>query len=80
MTGTTGMRRTRPGGWVWLLAKLGVRTFYRIERIGEPLPDGALLLVANHPQHAAGPRADPGHRRPPGPASWPSPRCSPAIR
>ena len=49
MSGTTGTRRTRPGGWVWLLARLGVRTFYRIERIGEPLPDGALLLVANHP-------------------------------
>ena len=49
MTGTNGTRRTRPGGWVWLLARLGVRTFYRIERIGEPLPAGALLLVANHP-------------------------------
>ncbi len=49
MRGTTGIRRPRPGGWVWLLARLGVRTFYRIERIGEPLPAGALLLVANHP-------------------------------
>ena len=49
MSGTTGTRRTRPARWVWLLARLGVRTFYRIERIGEPLPAGALLLVANHP-------------------------------
>ena len=49
MSGTTGTRRPRTGGWVWLLARLGVRTFYRIERIGEPLPAGALLLVANHP-------------------------------
>ncbi len=49
MSGTTASRRARPGGWVWFLARLGVRTFYRIERIGEPLPEGALLLVANHP-------------------------------
>ena len=26
-----------------------MRVFYRIERVGPPLPDGALLLVANHP-------------------------------
>ena len=26
-----------------------MRTFYRIERVGGPLPDGPLLLLANHP-------------------------------
>lgn len=48
MPGATGRRRARPG-WVWVLGTLAVRTFYRIERIGGTLPDGALLLVANHP-------------------------------
>ena len=41
--------RTAPANWVWTLARRAVRTFYRIERVGEPLPDGPLLLVANHP-------------------------------
>ena len=41
--------RTSPSDWVWKLARRAVRTFYRIERVGEPLPDGPLLLVANHP-------------------------------
>ena len=35
--------------WVWGLASAAIRTFYRLDRTGEPLPDGALLLVANHP-------------------------------
>jgi 1-acyl-sn-glycerol-3-phosphate acyltransferase len=26
-----------------------VRTFYRVDRVGPPLPDGSVLLVANHP-------------------------------
>ena len=41
--------RTAPGDWVWKLARGAVRTFYRIERVGGPLPDGPLLLLANHP-------------------------------
>ena len=49
MRATTGTGRTRPGGWVWFLGRLAVRTFYRVEQIGGPLPKGALLLVANHP-------------------------------
>ena len=35
--------------WVWKLARRAVRTFYRIEQVGGPLPAGPLLLVANHP-------------------------------
>jgi len=35
--------------WVWRLARLAVRTFYHVARVGPPLPDGGLLLVANHP-------------------------------
>ena len=38
-----------PSDWVWKLARGAVRTFYRIERVGEPLPGGPLLLLANHP-------------------------------
>ena len=41
--------RRASGGWVWKLAGYAVRTYYRIERNGEPLPAGPLLLVANHP-------------------------------
>ena len=41
--------RTAPSDWVWKLARGAVRTFYRIERVGEPLPDRPLLLLANHP-------------------------------
>lgn len=41
--------RSSPRDWVWKLARGAVRTFYRIERVGEPLPAGPLLLVANHP-------------------------------
>ena len=40
---------TRPRAWVWAVARLAVRTFYRVERSGAELPTGALLLVANHP-------------------------------
>ncbi len=35
--------------WVWAFATVAVRVFYRIERVGPPLPPGGLLLVANHP-------------------------------
>ena len=35
--------------WVWAFARVAIRTFYRVERVGAPLPDGAVLLVANHP-------------------------------
>ena len=34
---------------LWHLVSLAVRVFYRVERVGPTLPDGALLLVANHP-------------------------------
>ncbi len=46
---TPGLRTARPKAWVWGIARLAVRTFYRVERLGRPMPDGALLLVANHP-------------------------------
>ena len=39
----------QPRTWVWGLASAAIRTFYRVDRTGEPLPEGALLLVANHP-------------------------------
>ena len=34
---------------LWTLVNVAVRVFYRVERVGPSLPDGALLLVANHP-------------------------------
>ena len=34
---------------LWKLVNVAVPVFYRVERVGPPLPDGALLLVANHP-------------------------------
>ncbi len=40
---------TRPQSWVWSLARLAVRVFYRLERVGDAPPGDALLLVANHP-------------------------------
>ncbi len=40
---------TRPSRWVWRLGTFGVRVFYRVERAGHDLPEGPLLLVANHP-------------------------------
>jgi 1-acyl-sn-glycerol-3-phosphate acyltransferase len=33
---------------IWGLARLLVRLFYRVERTGPDVPDGAVLLVANH--------------------------------
>ena len=43
MTGHTGSHT------LWTLVGIAVRVFYRIERTGPSLPDGPLLLVANHP-------------------------------
>ena len=40
---------TSPQSWVWGVGRLVVYAYYRVERIGGPLPTGALLLVANHP-------------------------------
>ena len=45
----------RPSTWVWGVGCLGVTVFYRVERLGGVLPDGALLLVANHPNTLADP-------------------------
>ncbi|HJN44652.1 MAG: hypothetical protein CL477_04725 [Acidobacteria bacterium] len=41
--------RHRSGSLLWRLVRVAVQVFYRVERVGPPLPDGALLLVANHP-------------------------------
>ena len=46
---TSQIARPRSHAWVWRFARIGVRTFYRVERVGPELPRGALLLVANHP-------------------------------
>lgn len=40
---------TPPQSWVWAFGRLAVYAYYRVERIGGVLPEGALLLVANHP-------------------------------
>ena len=40
---------TPPSRWVWSLGTLGVHIFYRVDRTGDALPAGPLLLVANHP-------------------------------
>lgn len=45
----------RIGSWVWALARLAIRIFYRVEQIGGTLPAGPLLLVANHPNTLADP-------------------------
>lgn len=46
------MSHAGPGGTagvvVWALARLLVRVFYRVERTGGDVPDGPVLLVANH--------------------------------
>ena len=42
-------RTTTPRSWVWGFGRLAVHAYYRVERLGGDLPDGALLLVANHP-------------------------------
>jgi 1-acyl-sn-glycerol-3-phosphate acyltransferase len=40
---------TPPRSWVWGFGRLAVHAYYKVERIGAVLPEGALLLVANHP-------------------------------
>lgn len=37
------------GRLVWGLGRLAVAVYYRVERVGHPLPDGPVLVVANHP-------------------------------
>lgn len=37
------------GRIVWRVARLAVWIFYRARRAGRPLPDGPVLVVANHP-------------------------------
>lgn len=39
----------RVSTFVWGLGRLVVALFYRVERVGEPLPPGPVLVVANHP-------------------------------
>lgn len=40
---------TPPSTWVWGFGRIAVHAYYRIDRVGGKLPEGALLLVANHP-------------------------------
>ena len=44
-----GTPLTPPSRWIWSLATVGAHIFYRVDRTGPALPDGPLLLVANHP-------------------------------
>ena len=46
---TSAAASSRTGTALWLLARLAVQIFYRVQRIGATLPDGPVLLVANHP-------------------------------
>ena len=46
---TSAAASSRTGTVIWLLVRLAIRIFYRVQRIGAPLPDGPVLLVANHP-------------------------------
>lgn len=34
---------------VWGVARFATWIFYRVERVGQPLPEGPVLVVANHP-------------------------------
>lgn len=52
----TSTRRVTPAGRlpagfraVWSIARAAAWVFYRVERLGPPLPDGPVLVVANHP-------------------------------
>ena len=46
----TAPDRTQTGSpLLWRLVGLAVRTFYRVDRVGPSVPDGALMLVANPP-------------------------------
>ena len=46
---TSAAASSRAGTAVWLLTRLAIQIFYRVRRIGATLPDGSVLLVANHP-------------------------------
>ena len=46
---TSAAESSRAGTAVWRLVRLAIRIFYRVQRIGATLPDGPVLLVANHP-------------------------------
>ena len=46
---TASAGTTPPSSWVWAFGRLAVHAYYRVDRIGGELPEGALLLVANHP-------------------------------
>ena len=46
---TSQIARPRPHVWVWRFARIPIRTFYRVDRVGPELPSGTLLLVATHP-------------------------------
>ena len=48
---------TPPSSWVWGFGQLTVHAYYKVERIGGTLPEGALLLVANHPNTLIDPAA-----------------------
>lgn len=54
------------GGAIWGLARLLVRLFYRLERTGLDVPDGPVLLVANHANGLLDPAivVDTSRRRP----------------
>lgn len=47
--GTPPDRRYPGSPVLWRLVVLAVSVFYRIDRAGPPLPEGPVLLVANHP-------------------------------
>jgi 1-acyl-sn-glycerol-3-phosphate acyltransferase len=34
---------------IWAIGRAAAWVFYRVERIGPPVPDGPVLLIANHP-------------------------------
>ena len=46
---TSAAASSRVGTAGWLLARLAIQIFYRVQQIGATLPDGPVLLVANHP-------------------------------
>ena len=41
--------RAQGGSLLWRFVRLAVRVFYRVDRVGPSVPDGAVVLVANHP-------------------------------
>jgi 1-acyl-sn-glycerol-3-phosphate acyltransferase len=61
-----GANATRLADAIWGLARLLVRLFYRVERTGLDVPDGPVLLVANHANGLLDPAivVDTSRRRP----------------